>query len=101
MPEPSQHNGTFTLATNGTFTYNPVPDYNGVDTFTYKVNDGTADSNVATVSITITPTNDAERAYALGAMLISALIFGCAREPAAPSRVCRRAWATVCGCICA
>jgi hypothetical protein len=29
------------------------------DAFTYKVNDGTADGNTATVSITITPVNDA------------------------------------------
>src|SRR5204863_7963888 len=34
------------------------PDYNGPDNFTFKVNDGTIDSNVATVSITVTPLND-------------------------------------------
>ena len=33
--------------------------YNGTDSFTYKANDGTADSNVATVTITVTPVNDA------------------------------------------
>ncbi len=33
--------------------------YNGSDSFTYKVNDGSADSNVATVTITIQPVNDA------------------------------------------
>jgi hypothetical protein len=37
----------------------PVASYNGPDSFTYKANDGTADSNVATVSITVTPLNDA------------------------------------------
>jgi len=42
---------------NGT-TYTPFANYNGADLFTYKANDGTADSNVATVSITITPVND-------------------------------------------
>ena len=39
-------------------TYTPAPDFNGTDTFTYKVNDGTLDSNVATVSITVTAVND-------------------------------------------
>ena len=29
------------------------------DSFTYKANDGTADSNVATVTITVNPVNDA------------------------------------------
>lgn len=39
-------------------TYTPNPNANGSDSFTFKVNDGTVDSNVATVSITITPLND-------------------------------------------
>jgi len=52
-------NGTVTLNANGAFTYTPNPNYNGPDSFTYKANDGTADSNVATVTITVTPVNDA------------------------------------------
>lgn len=44
--------GTLTLNANGSFTYTPDPDWFGDDTFTYKANDG-ADSNVATVTITI------------------------------------------------
>ena len=43
-------------------TYTPVANYNGPDSFTFRVNDGTADSNVATVSITVTPVNDAPSA---------------------------------------
>jgi Bacterial Ig domain len=42
-------------STNGTFTYLPETGFRGQDTFTYTVNDGTADSNVATVSIAVTP----------------------------------------------
>jgi TolB protein len=37
-------------------TYTPGPNYNGVDSFTFKVNDGISDSNIATVTITIKPT---------------------------------------------
>ncbi len=51
--------GTLTLNSDGTFTYTPAPDYYGPDSFTYRANDGVADSNVATVSITIIPINDA------------------------------------------
>ncbi len=39
--------------------YTPNQHYNGPDSFTFKVNDGTVDSNIATVSITVTPVNDA------------------------------------------
>src|SRR5262249_24363675 len=39
-------------------TYTPAPNYNGPDGFTFKANDGTVDSNVATVSITVAPVND-------------------------------------------
>src|SRR5207244_1832387 len=41
------------------FTYKPAPDYNGADSFTFKANDGSLDSAPATVSLTITPVNDA------------------------------------------
>ncbi|MGH8055584.1 MAG: cadherin-like domain-containing protein [Stenotrophomonas sp.] len=51
--------GTLTLNPKGSFTYTPAPNFNGTDTFTYKANDGPADSNTATVTLTINPTNDA------------------------------------------
>ena len=40
-------------------TYTPNPDFNGSDSFTFKANDGFEDGNVATVSITVAPVNDA------------------------------------------
>src|SRR5207247_2141357 len=40
------------------FTYAPAPNFFGSDAFTYKANDGTADSNIATVTITVTSVND-------------------------------------------
>lgn len=39
-------------------TYSPSTNYNGPDSFTFKANDGLADSNVATVNITVNPVND-------------------------------------------
>ncbi|MBI2089680.1 MAG: tandem-95 repeat protein [Deltaproteobacteria bacterium] len=48
-----------TLASNGALVYTPSPNYNGPDSFTFKANDGAADSNVATVSITVNAVNDA------------------------------------------
>jgi uncharacterized delta-60 repeat protein len=40
-------------------TYTPALNYNGPDSFTFKVNDGTVDSTTETVSITVAPVNDA------------------------------------------
>ncbi|MCA1684099.1 MAG: tandem-95 repeat protein, partial [Actinobacteria bacterium] len=51
--------GTVTLNANGSFSYRPTGNYNGPDSFTYKANDGSADSNVATVALTVNPVNDA------------------------------------------
>jgi len=51
--------GTLAFNADGSFTYTPAANYNGVDSFTYRVNDGTLDSNIATVNLTINPVNDA------------------------------------------
>jgi VCBS repeat-containing protein len=51
--------GTLTLSANGSFTYMPASNYNGADSFTYKANDGTLDSNVSTVTIAVNAVNDA------------------------------------------
>ena len=47
---------------NGSFTYTPAADFNGTDTFTYRASDGSAQSNPATVTITVTAVNDAPTA---------------------------------------
>jgi len=54
----STTNGSLTLNSDGSFTYTPNANFNGIDTFTYKANDGTADSTVTTVTITVNPIND-------------------------------------------
>ncbi|MEN8218041.1 MAG: Ig-like domain-containing protein [Pseudomonadota bacterium] len=51
-------NGTAVITSTGDFTYTPNADFNGTDSFTYKVNDGTVDSNTATVTVTVTAVND-------------------------------------------
>ncbi|MBM0171436.1 cadherin-like domain-containing protein, partial [Altererythrobacter sp. C41] len=57
-------NGTLTLSPDGSFVYTPNADYIGPDSFTYRANDGTADSAPVTVDITVTPSNDAPIAVA-------------------------------------
>jgi large repetitive protein len=49
----------FTLNADGSFSYTPAADYNGSDSFTYHANDGTANSNTVTVTLTINAVNDA------------------------------------------
>jgi len=46
--------GTVTLAPNGGFTYTPATGYTGADSFTYHANDGRLDSNIATVTLSVT-----------------------------------------------
>ena len=50
--------GVLNLNANGTFTYQPVTNFNGVDQFTYKAGDGSNFSATVSATITICPTND-------------------------------------------
>ncbi|MBT3412459.1 MAG: cadherin-like domain-containing protein [Candidatus Jacksonbacteria bacterium] len=55
-----------TLAINGALvTYTPNQNYNGPDEFLFKAHDGSVTSNVATISITVTPVNDSPDAFNL------------------------------------
>lgn len=55
--------GTLT-GTGASRTYSPAANYNGNDSFTFRVSDGLTNSPSATISITVTPVNDAPAAVA-------------------------------------
>jgi hypothetical protein len=46
-------NGALQLNTDGSFSYTPLPYFYGVDSFTYRANDGAISSEIATVEITV------------------------------------------------
>lgn len=50
--------GTVELNEDGSFTYTPEANYNGLDGFSYEVSDGLEKSAVASATITIDPAND-------------------------------------------
>ncbi|MHA1926905.1 MAG: Ig-like domain-containing protein, partial [Candidatus Thorarchaeota archaeon] len=51
--------GSIALNADGSLSYVPDADWQGVDSLTYQVFDGTEYSNIATVTITVNPVNDA------------------------------------------
>jgi VCBS repeat-containing protein len=51
--------GTLSLESNGAFIYTPTLNFCGTDGFTYQANDGSADSNIASVTLNVTCANDA------------------------------------------
>ncbi|WP_422049928.1 beta strand repeat-containing protein [Shimia sp.] len=52
-------NGAVVDNGDGTATYTPAANFNGADSFSYTIADGNGGSDTATVSITVTPVNDA------------------------------------------
>jgi len=50
--------GNLNLNSDGTFTYQPSPDFHGQDSFTYLARDNSGDSNIATATLTVLPVND-------------------------------------------
>jgi VCBS repeat-containing protein len=59
MLDTAPANGTLTLNADGSFEYVPDENWYGTDSFTYKANDGELESEVATVTITVSSVNDA------------------------------------------
>lgn len=56
--ESGPSNGTLALISNGGFNYTPNSNFNGTDSFTYRANDGSANTQDATVFITVQSVND-------------------------------------------
>jgi hypothetical protein len=59
VTQPAHGTATFTTVS---VTYTPAANYNGADAFTYTISDGKGGTASATVSITVTPVNDAPAA---------------------------------------
>ncbi len=57
VQQPSKGTASIVNPRTGVYTYTPGPEANGTDHFTFKVTDGKADSNIATINITIEAEN--------------------------------------------
>ena len=55
----TSNGGSVSLLSDGSFTYTSALDYNGSDSFDYTVLDGDGSSDIGTVTLNITPVNDA------------------------------------------
>jgi large repetitive protein len=51
--------GSVSCLPDGTCTYTPAADYSGSDAFTYTVSDGNGGTDTGSISVTVTPENDA------------------------------------------
>jgi len=58
-PNGQPANGVVTINPDGTYTYVPHANFNGTDSFTYRVSDGNGGVTTGTVSVNVSPVNDA------------------------------------------
>ncbi|HIF9166951.1 TPA: tandem-95 repeat protein, partial [Photobacterium damselae] len=58
-PGSNPENGSVTINADGSWEYVPNPDFNGEDSFTVVVDDGNGGSDTITVTVNVTPANDA------------------------------------------
>ncbi|WP_341495961.1 Ig-like domain-containing protein [Photobacterium damselae subsp. damselae] len=58
-PETNPENGQVTVNADGSWEYVPNPDFNGEDSFTVVVDDGNGGTDTITVTVNVTPVNDA------------------------------------------
>ncbi len=66
LVDTSNANGTVTITdvNTGAYSYTPAANFFRTATFTFKANDGSVDSNIATITITVNAVNDAPVANA-------------------------------------
>ena len=60
-------NGTVSIEADGTVTYTPNANFHGSDNFTYTASDGNGGTTVQSVSVTVSPVNDAPASAAIDA----------------------------------
>ncbi|HIF9204128.1 TPA: retention module-containing protein, partial [Photobacterium damselae] len=58
-PGTNPENGSITINADGSWEYVPNPDFNGEDSFTVVVDDGNGGTDTITVTVNVTPVNDA------------------------------------------
>ncbi|HIF9490046.1 TPA: Ig-like domain-containing protein, partial [Photobacterium damselae] len=58
-PGTNPENGSVTVNPDGSWEYVPNPDFNGEDSFTVVVDDGNGETDTITVTVNVTPVNDA------------------------------------------
>jgi hypothetical protein len=76
LVSPPQHSSSFSLNSDGSFTYQPATNYDGPDAFTYRASANGATTGVLTAAITVAPVNDPPVATPddLGASLLGATV---------------------------
>lgn len=76
----STSNGSLTLGADGEFSYTPDLNYNGSDSFRYRVSDGVGGTDEADVSLTINPVNDlpeiSDQSYAIAESATDGAVVG-------------------------
>ena len=93
--ETAATNGAVVMGANGSFTYNPNANFNGTDSFTYRLTDSDGEFVIATVNLTINPVNDAfpvanDDAYTLAEDGVSYAARRLRRRRRASGGACRR-----------
>jgi hypothetical protein len=59
VPVAGPAHGALSVTADNRLRYTPAANWHGADSFTYRLSDGVSESNVATVSVTVSPANDA------------------------------------------
>ncbi len=95
-PNGGAAHGTVTMTSNGTYIYIPAANYNGTDVFTYKLCDANGDCSTATVTVTITPADDApSAANDVITTNEDAPVSGNAASNDTPSSDCQNIWSLI------